>query len=113
MAHKYLKSVLSQNGSDSCLRPCTTVSYEASFRKMSHNSRTLSNPTNNMITDYIKFGLVYEDFEVTTNHEYYVMNKEALISDVGGFIGLFLGFSFLSICNWIFDNCNEYWKITK
>ena len=104
MTNRYLHSFLNQNESDSiCLRPCTTISYEASFRKMSHNSRTLSSKTN-MIRDWIGFGLVYQDFQVTTNHEYYVMNREALISSIGGFLGLFLGFSCLSIANWMFDN---------
>ena len=114
MSHKYLKHVLSENDENhkndenhendsTCVRPCTTVSYEASFRKMSHNSRTLSSATNSMIPDWIGFGLVYEDFQVTSNHEYYVMNTEALISNIGGFLGLFLGFSCLSIISWMFD----------
>ena len=110
LTNDYLRNALSQNESNtSCLRPCTTVSYEATFRKMSHNSRTLSSRTNE-IRDWIGFGLFYENFHVTTNHEYYVTNTEALISNIGGFLGLFLGFSCLSIINWILDNVKEYFK---
>ena len=54
--------------------------------------------------------MFYEDFQVTTNQEYYVTNTEALISNIGGFLGLFLGFSCLSIMNWILDNVKDYFK---
>ena len=109
-ANRYLKSILSQNESNStCLRPCTTISYSASLRKMSYNSKTLSS-SKNTILDWVSFGLTYKDLEVTTNHEYYVMSTEALVSTIGGFLGLFLGFSCLSVINWILDNVKKYIK---
>ena len=110
MTNRYLKAILSQNESNStCFRPCTTVSYSASLRKMGHNSKTLSS-SKNKIRDWVSFGLHYKDLEVTTNHEYYVMSTEALVSNIGGFLGLFLGFSCLSIIEWILDNCKKYIK---
>ena len=109
MTNKFLLDNLKNESDSTCLRPCTTVSYKATFRKMHHNSRTLSDETNE-IKDWIGFGLVYGNVQVTTNHEYYVTNTEALISNIGGFLGLFLGFSCLSIINWILDNVKEYFK---
>ena len=110
MTNRYLKAILSQNESNStCFRPCTTVSYSASLRKMGHNSKTLSS-SKNTIRDWVSFGLFYKSLEVTTNHEYYVMSTETLVSTIGGFLGLFLGFSCLSIIEWILDNCKKYIK---
>lgn len=110
MTNRYLKGILSQNESNStCLRPCKTVSYSASIRKMGHNSKTLSS-SKNTIRNWVSFGLAYKDFEVTTNHEYYVMSTEALVSNIGGFLGLFLGFSCLSIIDWILNNCKKYFR---
>ena len=106
IANKFLTDNLKNENDYNCQRPCTTVSYEATFRKMHHNSRTLSDPTNE-IKDWIGFGLVYENLQVTTNHEYYVMSEEALVSSIGGFLGMFLGFSTLSIINWLFSHVNE------
>ena len=109
MTNKYLVGSLNNENDSTCLRPCKTISYKATFRKMHHNSRTLSDETNE-IKDWIGFGLVYGNVQVTTNHEYYVMSKEALVSSIGGFLGMFLGFSSLSIINWLFNHVNQYYK---
>ena len=109
LTNKFLLDNLKNESDSTCLRPCTTVSYKAMFRKMHHNSRTLSDPTNE-IKDWIGFGLVYENLQVTTNHEYYVMSKEALVSSIGGFLGMFLGFSSLSVINWLLNHVNGYYK---
>ena len=109
MTNKYLVNILNNENDSTCLRPCKTISYKAMFRKMHHNSRTLSDETNE-IKDWIGFGLVYGNVQVTTNHEYYVMSKEALVSSIGGFLGMFLGFSSLSIINWFIQSCQSIFQ---
>ena len=43
----------------------------------------------------------YEEFVITTKEEYFVMNEDGLVSAVGGFLGLFLGSSCVSVIEWI------------
>ena len=44
--------------------------------------------------------LGYNDFIMDISKEYFVMSPGALISTIGGFLGLFLGFSCLSVTFW-------------
>ena len=49
----------------------------------------------------------YEDLAIESQEEYFIMSFGSLISNVGGLLGLFLGFSCLSITFWT----NEQAKI--
>ena len=93
----HLRNTLRNNGLNSeCIRPCSKVSYDASFREMHKNARILYEAKNSSVS----FVLKYDDLKVETEEEYFVMSIRSLISNIGGFLGLFLGFSCLSLTLW-------------
>ena len=80
-----------------CIIPCRTITYGASFRKMNKNARLLKGQK---YYSFVSLGLGYNDFIMYISKEYFVMSPGALISTIGGFLGLFLGFSCLSVTFW-------------
>ena len=96
--YNQFKQILRHSNSTKCIKPCKTITYEVSFREMNKNARLLSSVKPN--ADYISFGLYYDDFVADVRQEYFVIPIGALISSIGGFLGLFLGFSCLSITYW-------------
>ena len=95
------------NTSSKCIKPCKTITYAARFREMNTNTRLLAHSKN---YSWISFGLHYDEFMVDLTKEYFVMSPGALVSTIGGFLGLFLGFSCLSITFWITDLAKKYMK---
>ena len=96
-----LRKILYNQTSTKCIKPCHTSSYEISLRKVHKNAVFLSGQRELITND--KYGLVfiYEEFMVQTREEYLVMDEDTLVSTIGGFLGLFLGWSCLSIGEWI------------
>ena len=93
----HLRSTLRYNGLNrECMEPCSKVSYDASFREMHKNARILYEPKNSSVS----FVLKYDNLMVETKEEYFLMSIGSLISNIGGFLGLFLGFSCLSLTLW-------------
>ena len=92
-----LKQILKNTSSTSCTIPCRTITYGASFREMYKNARLLAGHTH---YPFVSFGLKYDEFVMDISKEYFVMSPGALISTIGGFLGLFLGFSCLSVTFW-------------
>ena len=93
--------------STKCIKPCQTVSYEVSIQKLHQNVKLLSGQDYNE-TNMYALRFVYDEFLVNTKQEYFVMNKDSLMSTIGGFLGLFLGWSCLSIVDWLIQklkNC--------
>ena len=89
-----LKQILKNTSSTTCIIPCRTITYGVSFRKMNKNARLLKGQK---YFSFVSFGLYYNDFIMDISKEYFVMSPGALISTIGGFLGLFLGFSCLSV----------------
>ncbi len=87
-----LKQILKNTSSTRCIIPCRTITYGASFRKMNKNARLLKGQK---YYSFVSFGLDYNDFIMDISKEYYVMSPGALISTIGGFLGLFLGVFFV------------------
>ena len=92
-----LKQILKNTSSTTCIIPCRTITYGVSFRKMNKNARLLKGQK---YYSFVSFGLYYNDFIMDISKEYFVMSPGALISTIGGFLGLFLGFSCLSVTFW-------------
>ena len=82
--HNLFKSLsLRNNGSYSkCFKPCKKVIYDASFREMHQNVRLLEQNTS-----WVNFVLRYNDFDIETQEEYFIMGYKSLIASIGGFIG--------------------------
>ena len=84
------------------MKPCSKVEYFAAVSKTHKNSKILSRfPTMNDET--ISFGLFFnfEEFIITEKKEYFILDETTLLSSVGGCLGMFLGFSTLTIADWI------------
>ena len=90
----HLENILQNNGSySSCIKPCKKIHYDALF-KMNQNGMFKSK-------EWISILLKYDDFVVETQKEYFIMSFGSLVSAIGGYLGLFLGFSCLSIIFWL------------
>ena len=59
---------------------------------------------------WVNFILKYDKLMVETQEEYFVMSFGSLISTIGGFLGLFLGFSCLSLTLWTSDQAKRCMK---
>ena len=105
--NKQLKQILKNTSSTRCIIPCRTISYGASFRKMDKNARLLKGQK---YYSFVSFGLGYNDFIMEISKEYFVMSPGALISTIGGFLGLFLGFSCLSVTFWTSNHTGKCMK---
>ena len=95
------------NTSSKCLKPCKTITYAARFRDMNKNARLLAGHKH---YPFVSLGLHYDEFMVDLTKEYFVMSPGALVSTIGGFLGLFLGFSCLSITYWTSNHARRCMK---
>jgi len=97
-----LEQILVNSQYEACMKPCSKVEYFAAVSKTHKNSKILSRfPTMNDET--ISFGLFFnfEEFIITEKKEYFILDETTLLSSVGGCLGMFLGFSTLTIADWI------------
>ena len=65
-------------------------------------------PTQTYTNEFLALWFMYDEFLINTKQEYLVVDSELMMSGIGGFLGLFLGSSCLSIAQWIishFKNC--------
>ena len=102
-----LKQILKNTSSTRCIIPCRTITYGASFREMNKNARLLAG---HIYFPFVSFGLDYGEFIMDISKEYFVMSPGALISTIGGFLGLFLGFSCLSVTFWTSNHTGKCMK---
>jgi hypothetical protein len=102
--HKvHLATILySSKNPSKCIRPCKTSSFDVSMRKRHENDQLLL-PSQFQQLFAGKFYINFKsaDFTIETKNEYFVINQDGLISAVGGFLGLFLGSSLVSVIEWI------------
>ena len=65
-------------------------------------------PPQTYTNEFLALWFMYDEFLINNKQEYLVVDSDLLISRIGGFLGLFLGSSCLSIAQWIisqFKNC--------
>ena len=107
---KYESDILEHtliNGSyEKCLKPCEKVEYSAELTLVHKNSKILGKIQFNS-DDYTSLFHEYDDFTVQEFQEFIILDGGALLSSIGGFLGLFLGFSTLSIADWIHSKFNK------
>ena len=96
-----LENLLINGTDENCLKPCKKIEYSAKLTMVHENRNILT--TQKTPSDGVTFSLLfaYEDFNVQENQEFMIIDGGALLSSVGGFLGLFLGFSTLSVAEWI------------
>ena len=107
----HLASTLySSNSPTKCIKPCKTSGFEVSLKKEHENAKLLgSNYTKEYATPG-RFLLLfkYSDIVIETKQEYLIMSNGGLISAIGGFLGLFLGSSLVSVIEWIGQLFKKY-----
>ena len=109
----YIGGILySSNSPTKCIKPCKTLGFDVSLKKDHENAKLLGNTYTKQYATPGKFLLLfkYSDVVIETKQEYLVMNKDGLISAIGGFLGLFLGSSLVSVIEWIgqlFKKCSK------
>ena len=110
-SHEELRNLLHpQNESQpKCIRPCKIVRYGISLQKRNKNGDMLLKKVKSNDTFYL--GFIYDDLVKDMRQEYLVMDGAGLISTVGGFLGLFLGSSCVSIIEWCTDQSKRCIKI--
>ena len=102
--HKeHLGTILySSRNPSKCIRPCKTSSFDVSLRKRHENGKLLmTSQYQQLLAGKFFLNFKSADFTIETKNEYFVMNQDGLISAVGGFLGLFLGSSLVSVVEWI------------
>ena len=83
----------------SCLFPCTYLEYQvAATRAMTFQQYGL----------WISFGST----TTTVRKEFYILNFETFVSNYGGSLGLFVGFSFFMMWDIAKDLAAVVWKIS-
>ena len=82
-----LKSDVEKTG---CLFPCTYTRYEAEYTKK-------------LFFEQFGFGFQLGSLTTTVRREYYIYPALSFISDIGGTLGLFVGFSFFMLWDKIKD----------
>ena len=92
------ETLYSQHSNSSCVRPCKTASFEVSLQKKHDNGKLLGNSKVKQHATSGRFLLNfrYNDIVIENKKEYFVMSGDGLISAIGGFLGLFLGYSLVS-----------------
>ena len=98
-----METILVQQSYEACLKPCKKIEYVGSMTKVNQNARKLSSHQVdvNAASQYVGVWVKYDSFKVQEHQEYFILDKGGLVSSIGGFLGIFLGFSTLSIAEWI------------
>ena len=107
----YIGGILySSNSPTKCIKPCKTSGFEVSLKKKHENAKLLGKNYTKMYATPGRFLLLfkYSDVVIETKQEYLVMNKDGLISAIGGFLGLFLGSSLVSVIECIGQLFKKY-----
>ena len=92
-----------------CVKPCKTTSFDVSLETMHQNSKKFDSYSSK-VNDIFYLNLGYDEFIIETKQEYFIMDEAGLISTVGGFLGLFLGSSCISIIEWIGNHVKKFLK---
>ena len=104
MTYKRLRETLySADSSTQCMKPCQTTSFEVSLKKKHEHEKVLafSHIKNVATPGNFLLNFKYDEFVIEHKKEYFVMDMDGLVSNIGGFLGLFLGSSCVSIIEWI------------
>ena len=100
----------SSNSPTKCIKPCKTSGFEVSLKKEHENAKLLGNIYTKTLATPGRFLLLfkYSDIVFEAKQEYLIMNEGGLISAIGGFLGLFLGSSLVSVIEWIGQLFKKY-----
>ena len=78
------------------------MEYIGSMTLGHQNSRKLTPYQIANASQFVGITVRYDSFLVQEHQEYFILDGNGLVSSIGGFLGLFLGCSTLSIAQWIY-----------
>ena len=86
--------------------------FDVTLEKLHENGKVLGNEKVKTLATAGRFILnfKYHEFIIDAKKEYFIMNEASLISAVGGFLGLFLGSSCVSVIEWIGQFSKKFMK---
>ena len=64
-------------------------------------------------TSMVTLGLTHMTGSYNLEEQYYVYDNDSIISDIGGFLGLFLGYSILSIYFVVVEYCAKGYQVIR
>ena len=96
-------------GQPKCMKPCKSERYPFSLLKYHKSGKVLLQGIETNGAFLLLFG--YDDLVMDKKKEYLVMDRGGLSSTVGGFLGLFLGSSCVSIIEWLANQTRGYIKV--
>ena len=96
----FLELILVNVRHEECLRPCEKIEYTGGMTMAHENSRKLMSWAPDT-SQYVGIWVQYDDFIVQEHQEFFVLDESGLVASIGGFMGIFLGLSTLSIAEWI------------
>ena len=99
MKHK-MKEALDNDSASKCVKPCQKLSYEAGLIRMNKNTNLIS-PFTFQMPGLFSFGMTFEEYKINYKEEYLVMGLTELLASIGGFLGLCLGYSIITIGEWV------------
>ena len=96
-----MDTILVQKKYKECLRPCEKMEYVGSMTLLHQNSKKLAPYQYANASQFVGVLIKYDSFLVQEQQEYFILDENELVSNIGGFLGMFLGLSTLSIAEWI------------
>ncbi len=95
-----MKEALVNDTFSKCVKPCKTLTYGAELISMHKNSKLVSRFQIEQPGAFF-FGMYFEQFKINYKEEYVLMTWTNFFSTIGGFLGLFMGYSILTLGEWI------------
>ena len=75
------------------------------------------NPINDGYTLWLEFGSPHASLDLRTTRpvkfvikEYFIINAMSLVGNIGGTLGMFVGFSFITTSEWFLHALLEFWS---
>ena len=98
-----------ENHTMKCFKPCKTTIFDVLLEKMDQSGKKFQKYAPKT-KDIFFLNFYYNEFIIEKKQEYFIMDEAGLISTVGGFLGLFLGSSCVSIIDWIGNHVKKYMR---
>ena len=123
MAHRKLIDKLETE--EQCKKPCNIREFKVLQQNLGSNLESDEpwlSPSDRVVRIELGLGLPLNTMDVrsvknkklkTVKTEHLIMSWMSLVGNVGGTLGLFVGFSFITTSEWLFTISKQIWKRMK
>ena len=88
-----------------CLKPCKSFHFEAKIQEI-HQNLWIFDGANKELQS-LTLAWIFDEYKIETFKEFYIMNLDSVVAIIGGYLGLFLGISLLTISNLILSSIRQ------